>query len=675
MTFMKASNLSLTRMISRSIALVLALSLAVGTVPVSATAGVDNVINNQASTITQGEVTTKEPRVSDICAALRNAANGNFVDENGKQLETIDSDCAAQYTYRTDQAKNCSKPLSEVIKIAQKQNAKVDLDALCTGAIGRLSSKVETYCTLRNITQTSQAITYCDARDSAENALKSLQIVRGLDVAAAAACWTEYVTWKAAQATSGGKLNSIAGAFGQLQGACGGASIAAGLGELTQVALGLTAEKGSSRFASRNTTGEYKINSEGPNEKKGFNVAKAMETLLAAGGSMKGIQIGVCYYWPEKYPELCKGTHDTQHGKKITKAAEEAYEVCGTTYRTANAKLKAILKAKSDAQYAMVRKKAAGEMKPNLFGFEKQGNSSENSLQGGPSCTAQDIAELDSAIEVAKYEEQKALKDAVDTRKGSEAENIAKVELAHQAAIIFSGLAAMRTISIASANTTQKRADQVLKSMFNPSNANVTMGIGGSVSNSLPNLFSATNVTYNMGTNPATKQAASIATPGSPEAFLRPPGSPMSATAERVANRIPAAAIEAMDAGNFGAGMAAAAQAAGAPSAGLGTIRSEAGSLFASIPKDDSGGGYKLGGGGGGKAPAKESTPDLNLKALFGGEGEKKEDVAQNELAFRNPAAEEDIWHSQNPKGNNLFQIISEKYDGVQRKSVIGPGL
>jgi hypothetical protein len=211
--------------------------------------------------------------------------------------------------------------------------------------------------------------------------------------------------------------------------------------------------------------------------------------------------------------------------------------------------------------------------------------------------------------------------------------------------------------------------------MFNSSNPNTTMGIGGTVGGALPNLFTSTNLAYNVGTNPTSKQAASVAAPGSPEAFLRPPGSPMAVVAEKFAPRVPSAAYDAMDSGNFGAGMAAAAQAAGAPSSGLGAVRSEAGSLFASIPKDDSGGGYKLGGGGGGKSPAKESSPDLNLKALFGGDGEKKEDVAQNELAFRSPAAEEDIWHSQNPKGNNLFQIISEKYDGVQRKSAIGPGL
>jgi hypothetical protein len=90
----------------------------------------------------------------------------------------------------------------------------------------------------------------------------------------------------------------------------------------------------------------------------------------------------------------------------------------------------------------------------------------------------------------------------------------------------------------------------------------------------------------------------------------------------------------------------------------------------------EDGGGYKLGGGGGSKSGgSKEATPDLNLKALFGGDEEKKEEGPSNELAFRSPAAEEDIWHSQNPKGNNLFQIISEKYDGAQRKSAVGPDL
>ncbi len=101
-----------------------------------------------------------------------------------------------------------------------------------------------------------------------------------------------------------------------------------------------------------------------------------------------------------------------------------------------------------------------------------------------------------------------------------------------------------------------------------------------------------------------------------------------------------------------------------------GPIRAAMASVFANLPKDE--GGY--GGGGGEKLATKggDSGPDLNLKGLFGDQAKDEAAGTENELAYRT-IANEDIWHSQNPRGHNLFQIVSEKYETVQRKSDVAP--
>ena len=99
-------------------------------------------------------------------------------------------------------------------------------------------------------------------------------------------------------------------------------------------------------------------------------------------------------------------------------------------------------------------------------------------------------------------------------------------------------------------------------------------------------------------------------------------------------------------------------------------IQSAFATAFANLPKEE--GGY--GGSSGGKPMASKSDggADLNLKSLFGAEEKEETSPGREDIAFRNIASEDDIWHSQNPKGNNLFQIVSDKYDSVQRKTQIG---
>jgi hypothetical protein len=647
------SKLKISLLASRGCALLLAISIAVGGAPLSASAGVDGVINNQATSISQGDAATKAPGTEEICSALKNATLGDFKDDSGAELKTIDGECAKKYTYRTDQAKYCSKPIKEVITEAKKSVGAMDLDALCSGAGGRLTAKVETYCALRNIAQNSQALTYCDAHKSANKALTSLQVVRGLDAAAAAICWAEYLTWKASQASTGSKLATSAAAFGQLQGACGGAALAAGMGEIVQTISIFTGN-------TRHSAGDYSVDSSNnPSKKKEITATKAIEAILSSAGSLKGIQIGVCYYAKDKFPKLCGKTAETKHGEKVADSAANTFNSCE---ESRNARVNEII------ANAATRSKV---VPMNSFAPASVPGAAANPLAQPKICTPV-VLNQSEMQEVFKLDH-----DLARAKKGMGTKNLEKVELAHQAAIIFTGLAAMRTISILSAKKTQKRAEETLKSMFNTSNNNVAMGIGGAASNNLPNLFAVTNSNYNVTPGNGTQQSASTAEPGSAESFLVPPGSPLGAAAEKFSSRIPAGAIAAMDNGNFGAGIASAAQTAGArDAAGLSAIKSQGDSLFANFPKDD-GSGYKLGGGGGGSkgGDSKDAAPDLNLKALFGGDEEKKEDGPKNELAFRSLAAEEDIWHSQNPKGHNLFQIISEKYDGAQRKSAVGPDL
>jgi hypothetical protein len=137
---------------------------------------------------------------------------------------------------------------------------------------------------------------------------------------------------------------------------------------------------------------------------------------------------------------------------------------------------------------------------------------------------------------------------------------------------------------------------------------------------------------------------------------------------QNLARQIPNDKVEAAAAG--GASGVAGLVSAIAPAA-ADQIRAVTGNAYANLPKEDSG--YSAGSGGklaSGKSDG--GSGDLNLKGLFGDQAKEESAVADNELAYRTLASE-DIWHSQNPRGNNLFQIISVKYETVQRKSDLAP--
>ena len=122
-------------------------------------------------------------------------------------------------------------------------------------------------------------------------------------------------------------------------------------------------------------------------------------------------------------------------------------------------------------------------------------------------------------------------------------------------------------------------------------------------------------------------------------------------------------------AANGGANLAAqmaAAMGGGSESSELASALKRSESFLAGLPGKDQGtyaatGGSLPRGKSGGDAPA------MNLSGIFGAPA--GEQAPTNEgMAFRGPAAEDDIWHSNTDR--NLFQIVSGKYEAVHDRVV-----
>ncbi len=118
-----------------------------------------------------------------------------------------------------------------------------------------------------------QALAYCKAIDSAEQAQRGLRDVVLLDTAAAGICWAEYIASK----TPGGMT---------VTGLCGGAALAAGSLELYHTLDVLKRN---------NQAGDYKVDSMGEvSERK--NGSDIMRVALGAGVGIEGLRIAACYY-------------------------------------------------------------------------------------------------------------------------------------------------------------------------------------------------------------------------------------------------------------------------------------------------------------------------------------------------------------------------------------------
>lgn len=578
------------------------------------------VLNSQVS---QGDTASAKPGVGAICQALDNARNGKFVAANGDPLNGLDPTCAAQYVYRADQAKYCTKPLTQILGATGNTLNKEDADALCAGQKGKISKTVETYCTLRTIAASSQAMQYCEAWNSADKAQSGVRRTLGFDIGAAGICFGEYAAMKMSQ---GSNYKGFA---------CGGAAMAASMMELVQTAsiLKKYKDKYDDKTASGNSAGAYKVDDSNNVVNRGA-LGKALEITASSTLSASAFMIGVCYYNKDKSGGLCD---------KFASADQRKDAV--------DSKSKALAEKQGGQAGAM-----AG------YSAYMQGKNATGIMADYATAKSNKIDQL-----------SKSNRNDVNQQMANE-------QLALKAGLVFTALAGIRGISLASAASVKSKVQDLLQSMFDPSNNTTTMSPTGLGTSSLPNLFASTANNYNATNNNGGNKSAVTASPNPDDsAFLAPPGGPLANQAQSLAAKLPSSAIDSAGSGSgagLGGAITSAAMAAGVKDSDLlNQIRGQANSIFANLPKEE--GGYNGGGGGGRGLASKKDTGDgLNLKSLFGGgEAEEKSAAGRTDVAFQGMGKADDIWHSQNPRGNNLFQIISDQYDNVQRKSSVGPGI
>ncbi len=595
-----------------------------------------------------GDTAPTVPEVGRICEVLRNASEGRFIGKDGKDITFTHPSCTAKSRRERNAAGAtgiaadgttpiaCQQSVTSLTAAYSGEERAKKIDELCKNGSGSLNQEAAAYCVLRTVAQTGQATQYCEAYESADKAQKGTTVTLALDVAAAVICWSEYLTYKAASAAAAGGSGvvSAAGSMGHLKGACGGAALAAGMGELVQTASVLIGKK--------NSSGDLKIDSD-HNVQDKKNLAKVLEVIASSALSLKALQIGVCYYSQNKDLPLCRGTTLGKHAKKI----QTQTETCAGNFKSSLAEKYLSPSERSELETEIAK---ANETK---------------------SCTRR-VSEL--VDKVMSKADRKELAQAEHLDANMRDENIAKAELAHQAAILFTGLAVMRGSALTTAASTKKKSKEILQSMFQPNGEGAPLGLSG-MGNVQQNIYAATGGSTYVPPGAMPVRAGAVSREA-PEAFMLPNGSPIAAKSERLGSQIPPSRLEeaaAAGASGIGGMIASAATAAGAKG-NLSEIRSVTSTMFANLPQDLSGG-YAGGGGRSVAAKGTKESSDMNLKSLFGAEeGGEGEAQGAPELTYREPAGE-DIWHSKNPKGHNLFQIVSDKYDTVQRKSAVGSDL
>ncbi len=622
-----------------------------------------------AATISSGDTAAALPEVGRICQTLENADAGNFLGDNGKELSITnlkDEKCQG-LNRRERQATHspCQRPVSEILAAMPGSESKgKKLDLLCQEYQGQLNQNAAAYCALREIAKSGQALNYCKAYKAADKAQGGTLATLALDTAAAGICWAEALSmrklaldYKAQEnewqvesqqiLASGGtpapfKYRAPPGAMGPGSifntGACGGAAMAAAVGELVQTSRVLLGKE-------KKSAGQFRVDADN-NVDHRSHAAEVMEIALSSAGSLTGLRIGLCYYGASQFPGLCKGLNgytELTDGKASKSALDQAKN---------NLK---VLDRAEESQFTILN---------NTY-MKGDFESCDPGKKQAANCMKQEYSKTDTAAKAAQQEVSKIYQAF-----------LARSNLAQQAALIYTGLAAMRGVSLASAESTKQKSKEILQSMF-LQNGNSPALVGSGVNSLQQSIYAGTGNAYSVPADSAiTRQSAVSA--GSPEAFLFPPGAPISTSAERLANQIPRKRLEEAARGGaagLGGVISGAAQASGAKS-GLDEVRASTQTIFANLPRE-TGGSYSASGGGGPVASTGGGGGgDLNLKSLFGGtEGDSRAASGTTpELAYREPASE-DIWHSQNPKGHNLFQIVSDKYDSVQRKSAVGPEL
>ncbi|MBC7385894.1 MAG: hypothetical protein H7301_07010 [Cryobacterium sp.] len=640
------SQIMKKNVISQVLSLTLTLGIALS--PITP-AFADGVLDSSASSISSGDAAKTLPDVGAICTALKNASVGNFKDKKGDDVKIMTTACQTKTRReRLTNPADCFTTMQAAVA-NQTDGAKSEMiGSICASGRTVNSQEAQVYCSLQQASKNTQSLQYCEAYESAQSAEKGVIVIAALDVAAAGICWAEALSMAKVSAeyktkelefnqkrakqianhepiipltfvfTPPGNAMSPGNIFNS--GACGGAAFAAGMGEIVQTSIQLMSGKHSSGGQTIDGDGNVAA-------KQGLvkNIPKIMETILSAGGSLTAMRIGVCYYQAEKFPDFCKGLSSQ-----------------GTLQ---NAKQNALI-----AKNAQTEKSSLDYQKKQL----------ESCTEGG---CEQEALIKDTG---AKADATKAKLDVAQTN--TYEFYVGRANLAKQAAIIFTGLTAMRGVSIYSAENTKGKAKDLLQSLFTGNGTTSAFGLSGATgSNS--NLFTATGSNFTTSNAPASNTSAAVVG-GSPESFLLPSGSPLASQVDRVASQIPHSKVSEAAAGGAAgmAGLVSSVAASGGARGAEGEISGVMASAFANFSKD-AGAGYSGGGAARSMASKGDSSGgDLNLKSLFGGAEEKDHVAAGNEMAFRDVASSDDIWHSKNPRGNNLFQIVSDKYDSVQRK-------
>ena len=701
-----------SRLGSGFIGLVLAIVLAV---PPTAFAG--DLGGISAGSVSTGDTAKAVPSVKTMCGAIDSSLNGDFAK---KGFMSVKPECESK-SLRQRMTSACQTDRSAELANLTGDARQAKLDEFCAGGATSLTGDNATYCAIRNAAKGGQAKQYCEAYREADKATQGILITTTLDVAAAGICWAEAMTMKDLRTKLGNAkdkqqaaLKACADALiadktnpnppacakdktklpfeaqkvmgpGSIfnESICGGAAMAAGLGELVQTAR---------MFSGNHLAGDSRIDA-GNNVQDRGALLKTVSAVAGGLLSLKGIQLGICYYAKGKRgadgivapPGLCANINDADALVGANRSVSELNR------NIANVK-----------QAAKLDQDRANADRNNSLGMSNDDLSSRGSVVDSPNGgktfvqagtdsvgTTQDAerqvdktGNVNKAVQgITALNNTQTSTNAIDPRRIAEyRKNIsdigaafaARANLAHQSAFIFSALTAIRGASLLAANGTKTKAEGILQTMFQGGNGTLSMGAatGGGGSTGIFASPGTSSFAATAGTQ-AVKSSAMAA--GSPESFLLRPGSPTANIAEQLGSQIPAKKLEdAATAGASGRGGLVASVASGLGARDTTEIHGAMASMFANLPKDD-GAGYT---GGGGKSLAKsggDTGGDLNLKSLFGG-GDKEEHAgaAAPGLSFRGPASD-DIWHSQNPKGNNLFQIVSDRYDNTIRRQDLNP--
>ena len=605
-----------TQIFSRMLSGFLAVALAI---PNTAPLYAGEFSNLNAANISKGDTASALPEVKKICDAVRSSQDGSFATKAGTFMG-VKEKCSG-FTRRQQNTEDCQEDLSQGVKGLKGEELQAKIDSLCTDTKMKGDSAV--YCALRHATKGGQALQYCNAYDSADKAQSGLKKTLYFDIAAAGACFTDYIAIKMAE-KSGGTYKGVA---------CGGAAMAASLMELVQTVsvLGKTKNTYTDGSSRDHSAGGYKIDSSNRVVNRG-GLAKALEITASTTLSASAFMIGVCYYQKTK-EGLCSQFSSI---KSPSAARVNAVDKANT----------AVDKASLATVSVNCRQKGQVMQLVGYPSFTCPGT--------GPYRIVPDAGgnkEVTTAINKANRT----------------SEQDANAALAMRAALIFTALAGMRGIASGTAGKTKRQAEEILQSLFTSTGATTAMGggTGGGASNS--SIFTASNSTsFNNPTVDKSNKSAVTAADPTDSAFLAPPGSALNDRAGIVGAKVQSSMNDGDmgTAGGLSAGIAAAATAAGAPASAIDEIRGHVNSIFANLPAED--GGYA---GGGGKMASKGDSgggDGLNLKGLFGDGAKEEQAAASEDLAYRSLASD-DIWHSKNPKGNNLFQIISDRYDTAQR--------